>query len=67
MNSSKFSLGDTVQVIDRNEDSLEWAVFTISSIEDDRFLLIAPDGEEPLEPFWIRDEQIVPVFCQTME
>lgn len=67
MSNSQFSLGDTVRVIDRDEDSLEWAIFTISSIKNDRFLLIASDGEEQLEPFWIRDEQIVPVFCQTME
>ena len=60
MDTSKFSLGDTVRVIDSAEAPTEWAVFIISSIEKDCFLLTAPDGKKPLEPFWVKNEQTVP-------
>lgn len=58
MNTSNLSPGDTVRVIDRDEDSLEWAVFIISSIKKDCFLLTAIDGKNPYESFWIQDEQV---------
>jgi hypothetical protein len=54
----KFSLGDTVRIIDRDEAPTEWAVFIISSIEKDCFLLTAPDGKNHYESFWVRDEQV---------
>ena len=67
MNTSKFSPGDTVRVIDSAEAPSEWAIFVISSIENDRFLLSAIDGKKPLEAFWAENEHIVSLSCQTME
>ena len=60
MSKSRFSPGDTVRVIDRNEAPDEWAIFIISSIENECCFLTAPDGKNSYEPFWARNEQIVP-------
>lgn len=58
MLESRFSVGDTVRVIDPEESPLEWAIFIISYIENEYCLLTAPDGKKPLELFWVENEQI---------
>ena len=62
---SKFLVGNTVQVIDPEEITSEWATFTIINKQADRYLLKPTDKSTYDEPLWVLPEEICPTTLAT--
>ena len=54
-------IGNTVAIIDVDENPNEWATFTVVAQREDRFLLSTLDNKPTYEPLWVNARQIVPV------
>ena len=57
---SIFAPGQTVQVIDPEEITSEWATFIIIDKEADRYLLKPTNKSTYDEPLWVLPEEICP-------
>ena len=55
-----FNVGNTVQIIDREEDPAEWATFVIVDEEVGHYLL-KPLNKLAYEPLWVVPEEIRPL------
>jgi len=58
---STFTVGNTVQIIDRQEEPAEWASFVIIDEEVGHYLLKPVNKSIYDEPLWVVPEEIRPV------
>ena len=63
-NQTEFSIGNTVQIIDPEESSYEWATFVITNFDSDCYLLSGLD-KSTYEPLWVTSYEICPVRLQS--
>ena len=61
---SKFSIGNTVQIIDHDESCYEWATFVITNFDSGCYLLSGLD-KPTYEPLWVTSYEICLVTLES--